>query len=109
MRRVVPKPFPSDPWVKDASTFGAAVRAARTAAGMKLADAALTLGIAKQTLSDLETSRASVGLATALEAARQLGVAIFAVPSNQREPVRRLILDSRDSESPGRGVSDGDA
>lgn len=62
---------------------------------MTLADAALTLGVSKQTLSDLETAKASVGLATALRVAKELGVAVFAVPSPEREAVRRLILSSR--------------
>lgn len=95
MRRVVPTPFPQDPLVKDAAQFGAAVRAARTAAGMTLADAAQTLGVSKQRLADLETAKASVGLITALHIARELGVALFAVPADDREPVRRLILNAR--------------
>lgn len=96
MKRVVPTPPPVDPLVADAVAFGAAVRAARTGSGMSLADAALLVGIGKQTLSDLETARTSVGLATALKVGRELGVAIFAVPAHDREWVRRLIVDSRD-------------
>jgi len=95
MRRVVATPLPSEPVVTDAASFGAAVRAARTGVGMTLADAALTLGVSKQTLSDLETAKASVGLAIALKVARELGVAVFAVPSNEREPVRRMIVNAR--------------
>lgn len=66
---------------------------------MTLVDAALTLGVSKQTLTDLETAKASVGLATALRVAKELGVAVFAVPSPEREPVRRLILSSRKAAS----------
>ena len=95
MRRVVPTHFPSDPLLKDAATFGAAIRAARTGAGMTLADAAMTLGISKQTLSDLEKATASVGLATALKVAHELGVAVFASPAGDREPVRRFIIGAR--------------
>ena len=95
MRRVVPTKFPSDPLLKDAATFGAAIRAARTAAGMTLADAAMTLGISKQTLSDLEKATASVGLSIALKVARELGIAVFAAPAADREPVRRMILNTR--------------
>jgi DNA-binding XRE family transcriptional regulator len=62
---------------------------------MTLLDAALTMGVSKQTLADLETAKASVGLATALKVAKELGVAVFAVPSTEREPVRRQILLSR--------------
>ena len=91
MRRVTPIPTPNDPLVADTTAFGAAVRAARTAAGLSIADAAAMLGIAKQTLSDLETARTSVGLSTALAAARELGVAVFAVPAAEREPARRAL------------------
>ena len=96
MRRVVPTAFPTDPVLADAAALGAAVRAARTAAGMTLADAALAIGVAKQTLSDLETARASVGLPLALKVARELGVVLFAVPAAQREPLRRWLAASRE-------------
>lgn len=92
MRRVVPTPIPDDPLVADAHALGAAVRAARTASGMTLADAAMSVGISKQTLSDLETAKASVGLALALRVARELGVVVFAVPAAEREPVRKAIM-----------------
>jgi len=95
MRRVVPTPFPADSLVADAAVFGAMIRAARTSSGMTLADAAMTLGVSKQTLSDLETAKASVGLTIALRVASELGVAVFAVPSAEREPVRRLIVSVR--------------
>lgn len=95
MRRVVPIPPPTDPAVTDATAFGEAIRAARTHVGMPLADLALTLGISKQTLSDLETARASVGLATALRVARELGIGVFALFADEREPFRRQIVKSR--------------
>lgn len=91
MRRVVATPFPVDPTIAEPLALGAMIRAARTALGMTLADAALTVGVSKQTLSDLETAKASVGLAIALKVARELGVAVFAVPAAEREPVRRAI------------------
>ena len=100
MRRVVPSPPPADPLVTDAATFGAMLRAARTKTGMTLVDAAMTLGLSKQTLGDLETAKASVGLVTALKAARELGVAIFAVPADERERVRRQIVALRKEASP---------
>ncbi len=95
MKRVTPTATPIDPMLSDALAFGAAIRAARTSAGLSLADAAVTLGLAKQTLSDLETAKGSVGLPTALHVARELGVAVFGVPSAQRELLRRLIAQSR--------------
>jgi hypothetical protein len=54
----------------------------------------MQLGIAKQTLANLET-KGTVGLETAVRAARELGVSIFAVPSSEREPVRRAIEEAR--------------
>ena len=91
MRRVVPTPAPSDPTVLDIKSFGIMVRAARSSSGMTLEDAALTMGIAKQTLANLETAKSAVGLDTALRVAHQFGVALFGVPAHQREPVRRAI------------------
>ncbi len=91
MRRVVPTPISADPAVPDARALGVMVRAARSGSGMTLADAALNLGIAKQTLANLETGKSSVGLDTALRVAREFGVSVFAVPSSQRERVRRAI------------------
>ncbi|MES2530074.1 MAG: helix-turn-helix transcriptional regulator [Pseudomonadota bacterium] len=101
---MIPTARPADPLVADAAAFGAAVRAARTGSGMSLADAALLLGIGKQTLSDLETARASVGLATALKVGRELGVAVFAVPAHDREWVRRLVIDGREQSVRDGGV-----
>lgn len=99
MRRVVPIPFPSDPDVMDGKTLGAAIRAARCNAGMTLVETALALDIAKQTLSDLETGKASVGLFTAMRVAKELGVALFAVPAAEREVVRKAITQARHSYS----------
>jgi len=95
MRKVVPLPLPREAEVPDAARFGAIVRAARTQSGLTLADAAALLGIAKQTLSNLETGQRSVSLSTALGAAASLGVAVFAVPAAQREPVRRFVTGLR--------------
>jgi len=89
-RRVVPTPFPT-PFVTTPTQFGQAVRAARTASGMTLADAALALGVAKQTLQSLERGTASVGLATALRIAHALGVAVLAVPGSQRSAIARRL------------------
>ena len=91
MRRVRPIQFPHDPLVTDAVALGVAIRAARSHSGLTLSEAAVSLGISKQTLSNLETGKGSVGLDTVLRAARELGVSLFAVPAAEREPVRRAI------------------
>ena len=91
MKRVVPTPFPADPLVSDAAVLGAAIRSARTGAGMTIDQAAASIGISKQTLSDLETSGATVGLGIALRVARELGVALFVARPGEREVIRRAI------------------
>jgi DNA-binding XRE family transcriptional regulator len=93
MRTVIPKPFPSDLELRSAKQLGIAVRAARTQSGMTLADAALTLGVARQTLSNLELGKPSVGLGLALEIAAGLGVALFMVPASAREQTRMKLMN----------------
>jgi transcriptional regulator with XRE-family HTH domain len=95
LRKVVALPIPDEPQVLDALHFGALLRAARTQSGLTLADAAALLGVAKQTLGNLETGQRSVNLSTALAAAAALGVAVFAVPAAEREPVRRFVASLR--------------
>ncbi len=92
----------------DSKTFGASIRAARCAANMTLAEASLLLGVARQTLTNLETAKSSVSLDTALRAAREFGVSILAVPGGQREGVRRALAgmtpgtDAESAPSQGR-------
>lgn len=93
MRTVTPKLFPSDLELRSAKQLGIAVRAARTQAGLTLADAALTLGVAKQTLSNLELGKPSVGLGLALDIAAGLGVALFMVPASAREQTRMRLMN----------------
>lgn len=95
MRRIKQVPPPAESLVFDSKSFGASIRAARCAANMTLADAALLLGVARQTLANLETAKSSVSLETALRAAREFGVAILAVPGGQREAVRRALATLR--------------
>lgn len=109
MKRVKFISPPADLIVSDSKAFGASIRAARCAANMTLADAALLLGVARQTLTNLETAKSSVSLDTALRAAREFGVSILAVPGGQREGVRRALAslkpgveDTQDGVSPGR-------
>jgi transcriptional regulator with XRE-family HTH domain len=88
MRTVKSTPFPDSPELLTPKNLGDAVRAARTQSGMTLETAALTLGIAKQTLSDIELGKSTVSLGNAMLAANGLGVALFAVPAEDREPVK---------------------
>jgi len=93
MRTVTPNPFPTNPELRNVEQLGAAVRAARTQAGLTLADAALTLGVAKQTLSDLERGKPSVGIGLALQIANGLGVALFMTPAGMREQTKMRLKD----------------
>jgi transcriptional regulator with XRE-family HTH domain len=108
MNRVKPVLPPADLFVPDSKAFGASIRAARRGANMTLAEAALLLGVARQTLTNLETAKSSVSLETALRAAREFGVSILAVPGGQRERVRRALsaqppdADKDSVASPGR-------
>ena len=98
MRKVIALPFPDTPIIEDCRAFGRFVRAARTQSGMTLADAALAVGVAKQTLQDLETGEASVGLSLALKTAQALGVAVFASPAQDKaRNARRLMEGQRDA------------
>ena len=94
MKVVKAKPFPSNPELRASKQLGDAVRSARTRSGLTIADAAMSIGIAKQTLSDLELGKPTVSLGNALKIAEQLGVALFMVPSERREQVKRKLASN---------------
>lgn len=98
MRTVVAIDPPDDPTITDAESLGAAIRSARTRSGIALVDAAEALGISRQTLINIEKGGAGVALPSVLKAAHELGVTLFAVPSGEREMVRRAIVAVRDEE-----------
>lgn len=72
---------------------GAAIRAGRTQANLSLRDAALTLGLAIQTLNDIETGKPGVGLGNVLKAAEGFGVDLFAVPKRNRTLAESRLRD----------------
>ena len=78
-----------------AENVGAAMRAARTQASLGLRDAALMLGVAVQTLSDIEAGKPGVGLGNILKVAEGLGVDLFAFPKSQRSVVQHRLGDLR--------------
>lgn len=98
MRRVKPLAFPLDPLVLDPSAIASFIRAARTQSGLTLEEAALTTGVAKSTMQAVETQPHKVAFATVLHVAKELGVAILAVPAEQREVVRRMAQHIQDAE-----------
>lgn len=85
MKTVRPTSPPADPVLSTPEALGQALRAARTQAGIRLEDAALQLGIAKQTLQNLETGSPGVGVGTALRVAHEYGVILLGVPASQRK------------------------
>jgi|GEM_PF-512143 len=93
MKRVVPKPFPPDPHIGSLEQLGQCLKAARTQAGLRLNDAALALGVAVQTLVDIEAGRPSVTLGKLMTVAQGLGVDLFALPRGHRELARRRLAD----------------
>ena len=93
MKRVVPTPFPTDPCVDSPVTLGQAIRSARTQAGLRQEDAALSIGVALQTLVDIEAGKPGVSIGKILQVARGLGVSLFVLPQSQRDIARRRLTD----------------
>jgi transcriptional regulator with XRE-family HTH domain len=93
MKRVVPTSFPSDPFLDSPMTLGSAIRAARTQAGIRLEDAAMTIGVSLQTLVDIEAGKPGVSIGKILQVANGLGVSLFVIPQSQREIARRRLTD----------------
>lgn len=81
--KIIPTPLPESPRVENAAEFGAFIRSLRTQHQLRIDDAAALCGVSVQLLSDLENGSRSVGLDKALRVARQLGVAVLAVPRSE--------------------------
>lgn len=71
--------------------LGVAIRLARKNAGLRIVDAAMLCGVATQTFVDIEAGRPGVGIGKLMHVANFLGVALFAVPSRERNLVKNLI------------------
>jgi DNA-binding XRE family transcriptional regulator len=54
----------------------------------------MTIGVAKQTLSDLEAGKPTVKLGSVLKIAHDLGVNLFVVHNRDQERLRRAMLES---------------
>lgn len=93
MKRIVPTSFPSDPFLDSPMTLGSAIRSARTQAGIRLEDAAMTIGVSLQTLVDIEAGKPGVSIGKILQVANGLGVSLFVIPQSQREIARRRLTD----------------
>lgn len=91
MKQVKPTPHPANPVLLDTKVLGSAVRAARTGAGMTLAEAALSIGVAKQTLSNLEAGKPGVSLGLTLKIVQALGLGLVVLQRHQQERVCQTI------------------
>lgn len=80
-RTITQAPLPEKSAIETAAEFGAFVRSLRTQQGLRIDDAASLCGVSVALLSALENGKPrSVGLDKALQIARQLGLALLAVP-----------------------------
>ena len=93
MKRVVPRPFPTDPHVESLKQLGQWVKAARTQAGLRLQDAALVLKVSVQTLVDIEAGRPSVTVGKLFAVTQGLGIDLFALPRGRRDLARRELAE----------------
>jgi transcriptional regulator with XRE-family HTH domain len=105
VKTVKTTPFPP-PSLVTAQEFGQAVRAARTATGMPLTQAAMVVGVASQTLQDIETGTGTVALRTALKVAHELGVSFFVTPSGQKSIVARAIQSTLSTSPSDLSIND---
>jgi transcriptional regulator with XRE-family HTH domain len=107
MRTVKPTNHPVDPVLSDPRHLGAAIRSARTQHGVRLEDAAMQLGIGKQTLQNLEKGHPGVGIGTALRVAHAVGITLMAVPSAKRDQARALLVGALSTQQDASPQQDG--
>lgn len=99
MKRVVPTSFPADPYLYNPAVLEAAIRLARTQAGIRLEDAAMTIGVSLQALVDIEAGKSGVSIGKILQVVDGLGVSLFVLPQNQREIAHRRLTDLTGDQS----------
>lgn len=71
--------------------FGAAVRAGRKAAGMRVVDVCALAGVSIQTLTDIEAGKSGVSIGKIMDVADSLGISFFSVSANDRHIVEREL------------------
>ena len=99
MKNTSPTKILLEPVISEPGQLGAIIRSARKASGLTIVEAAASIGIAKQTLANIERGRNSVGIQTVLKVATDLGVSIIAIQKNESAFIRRTILESREESS----------
>jgi transcriptional regulator with XRE-family HTH domain len=91
MKRVVKISFPKESCIDGPLSLGKAIRAARTGQGMSIEEAAMLLGLAKQTLCNIEAGKLTVAFGIVMHVANELGVSLFMAPATERDRIRHLI------------------
>jgi transcriptional regulator with XRE-family HTH domain len=74
--------------------IGILIRSARKATGLTIVEAAASIGIAKQTLSDLERGRSSAGMQIVLKVLQDFGLGMVIVPKKDVELIQRTLLST---------------
>jgi len=74
--------------------IGILIRSARKATGLTIVEAAASIGIAKQTLSDLERGRSSVGMHIVLKVLQDFGLGMVIVSKKDVELIQRTLLST---------------
>lgn len=91
MKKVTKTIFPYSPHIADVETLGHFIRAQRTTEGLTIEQAALSIGIAKQTLADLEKGKPTVGIGIVLRIAADLGLGLFIAEKQDLKAVSDFI------------------
>ncbi|MBU0654341.1 MAG: helix-turn-helix domain-containing protein [Gammaproteobacteria bacterium] len=78
--KIKARPTPTQDGPMSMKLLGQYVRARRTQAGLRIDDAALLCGVAKDTLSRIETGRTTVQVSSVLQVLQQLGINLKVEP-----------------------------
>ena len=73
--------------IDSVSDFGAAVRAGRKAAGMRVIDTCALARVSIQTLTDIEAGKPTVSIGKIMDVADSLGISFFSVSADNRHIV----------------------
>ncbi|MEB0140016.1 MULTISPECIES: helix-turn-helix domain-containing protein [unclassified Undibacterium] len=91
MKKVTKTVSPYSSHIADVETLGHFIRAQRTAEGLTIEQAALSIGIAKQTLADLEKGKSTVGIGIVLRIVSDLGLNLFVADKQDSKAVTDFI------------------
>lgn len=78
--KIKARPTPTQNAPMSMKLLGQYVRARRTQAGLRIDDAALLCGVAKDTLSKIENGRDTVQVSSVLQVLQQLGISLMVEP-----------------------------